>query len=324
MNKIINTMRKFGVLYTFFLILEKLDIIKETPFWMLKQRQRYYSSLSIQQQKSELSDFYENLIGKKPNLDNPKTFTEKLQWLKFNDSTEQKALLSDKYEAPKIIEQQYGSLSIKIIPQLGVWERAEDIDFDALPQKFVLKCTHGSAMNIIVKDKSLLDIKKTRKKLNEWLALDFSMVTGMFELHYKYIKPRIIAEKFIEETDGNLHDYKFHCFHGKPKFIELIGDRIFNSHEYFSAIYTTSWEKTTIGFNGDKLYDKDFPIPQKLDQMLILAKKMSQNYEYVRVDFYYLQDEVYFGEMTFTPDAGMIKFNDDKIDVEWGTWIKLN
>lgn len=205
-----------------------------------------------------------------------------------------------------------------------MWERAEDIDFDALPQKFVLKCTHGSAMNIIVKDKSLLDIKKTRKKLNGWLALDFSMVTGMFELHYKYIKPRIIAEKFIEETDGNLHDYKFHCFHGEPKFIEFIGDRIFNSHEYFSAIYTTSWEKTTIGFNGDKLYDKDFPIPQKLDQMLILAKKMSQNYEYVRVDFYYLQDEVYFGEMTFTPDAGMIKFNDDKIDVEWGTWIKLN
>lgn len=316
-------MHKFGFLYTFFLVLEKLGIIKETPFWMLKKRQGYYSSLSVQQQKEELSGFYENLIGRKPDLDNPKTFTEKLQWLKFNDSTEEKALLSDKYEAPKIIEQQYGSLGIKIIPQLGVWERAEDIDFDALPQKFVLKCTHGSAMNIIVKNKSLLDVNKTRKKLNEWLALDFSMVTGMFELHYKYIKPRIIAEKFIEETDGNLHDYKFHCFHGEPKFIEFIGDRIFNSHEYFSAIYSSTWEKTTISFNGDKLYEEDFPVPQKLDQMLILAKKMSQNYEYVRVDFYYLQNEVYFGEMTFTPDAGMIKFNDDKIDEEWGTWITL-
>ena len=323
MNKILTTMHKFGFLYTFFLVLEKLGIIKETPFWMLKKRQGYYSSLSVQQQKEELSGFYENLIGRKPDLDNPKTFTEKLQWLKFNDSTEEKALLSDKYEAPKIIEQQYGSLGIKIIPQLGVWERAEDIDFDALPQKFVLKCTHGSAMNIIVKNKSLLDVNKTRKKLNEWLALDFSMVTGMFELHYKYIKPRIIAEKFIEETDGNLHDYKFHCFHGEPKFIEFIVYRIFNSQEYFSAIYSSTWEKTTISFNGDKLYEEDFPVPQKLDQMLILAKKMSQNYEYVRVDFYYLQNEVYFGEMTFTPDAGMIKFNDDKIDEEWGTWITL-
>lgn len=317
-------MRKFGVLYTFFLILEKLGIIKETPFWMLKQRQRYYSSLSVQQQKSELSDFYENLIGKKPNLDNPKTFTEKLQWLKFNDSTEEKALLSDKYEAPKIIEQQYGSLGIKIIPQLGVWERAEDIDFNILPQKFVLKCTHGSAMNIIVKDKALLDIQETRKKLNNWLALDFSMVTGMFELHYKYIKPRIIAEKFIEETDGNLHDYKFHCFHGEPKYIEFIGDRLSNTHIISSSIYSVQWEKTDISLNEDKPYEQTFPKPKKLEQMLILAKKMSQKYEYVRVDFYYIHDEILFGEMTFTPDAGMIKFNDDKIDVEWGTWIKLN
>lgn len=324
MNKIINTMRKFGVLYTFFLILEKLGIIKETPFWMLKQRQRYYSSLSIQQQKSELSGFYENLIGKKPNLDNPKTFTEKLQWLKFNDSTEEKALLSDKYEAPKIIEQQYGSLGIKIIPQLGVWERAEDIDFNILPQKFVLKCTHGSAMNIIVKDKALLDIQETRKKLNNWLALDFSMVTGMFELHYKYIKPRIIAEKFIEETDGNLHDYKFHCFHGEPKYIEFIGDRVNNTHVVSATTYTISWEKTNICLNNDRPYEKTFSRPSKLDQMVHLAKELSKQHKYVRVDFYYIADEVYFGELTFTPEAGMIKFNDDKIDQQWGEWIRLS
>ena len=324
MNKIINTIRKFGLLYTIFLVVEKLGLMKVTPFWMLRKRQKYYSSLSVQQQKDELASFYKNLIGKAPKIDNPKTFTEKLQWLKFNGSTEEKAFLSDKYEAPKFVEKQYGFLGIKIIPQLGVWDRAEDIDFDLLPNKFVLKCTHGSAMNIIVKDKALLDIKKTRKRLNEWLSLDFAMVTGMFEFHYQYIKPRIIAETFIEEGDGNLHDYKFHCFHGEPKFIEFIGDRESNTHNISSSIYTPFWEKTNISLNDDIPYKDVYPKPKKLEKMLLLAKEMSKAYEYVRVDFYYIQDDIFFGEMTFTPDAGMIKFNNPKIDEELGEWILLS
>ena len=179
-------------------------------------------------------------------------------------------------------------------------------------------------MNILVKDKALLDIKKTRKRLNEWLSLDFAMVTGMFEFHYQYIKPRIIAETFIEEGDGNLHDYKFHCFHGEPKFIEFIGDRESNTHNISSSIYTPFWEKTNISLNDDIPYKDVYPKPNKLEKMLLLAKEMSKAYEYVRVDFYYIQDDIFFGEMTFTPDAGMIKFNNPKIDEEWGEWILLS
>ena len=160
------------------------------PVRFLLKRQKYYASLSLTDQKKELSDFYENAIGRRPDIDNPKTFTEKIQWMKFNQSTEIKGLLSDKYEAPKYIAEHYPE--IKIIPQLGVWDKAEDIDFDKLPDQFVLKCNHGSAMNIIVKDKSKLNISKTRKKLNDWLKIDYDMANGMYEKHYKFINRKIL------------------------------------------------------------------------------------------------------------------------------------
>ncbi len=321
MSKILKTLKKFGFLYTFLYSLQKLGIIKELPVPLLLKRQKYFASLSPDEQKSELSDFYENAIGHKPNLETPETFTEKIQWMKFNQSTEIKGLLSDKYEAPKYAAEKYPD--IKIIPQLGVWDKAEDIDFDKLPAQFVLKCNHGSAMNIIVKDKSKLNISKTRKKLNDWLKVDFDMVNGMYENHYKFINRKIIAETYIEEPDGNLHDYKFHCFGGEPKFIEFIGDRLSNTHTIHSSIYTADWKKTNISFNDDTPYECDFAVPEKLPQMLELAKQMAKDFNYVRVDFYYIQNEIYFGELTFTPDSGMIKFNPEKTDKEWGNLITL-
>lgn len=305
-----------------FYTLQKKGLINELPVIFLIKREKYYKNLSLDKQKKELAAFYKKAIGSEPNIDFPKTFTEKIQWLKFYDSTKQKAEFSDKYLAPKLIQKSFGD-RIKIIPQLGVWNNADDIDFDSLPQKFVLKCNHGSAMNIIVKDKSKLNIKKTRKQLNNWLKLDYAYVNGMYENHYTFIDRKIIAEQFIEEMDGNLHDYKFHCFMGEPKIIEFIGDRLSNTHTIHSSIYTADWIKADISFNSDTPYTQDFSRPEKLPQMIALARDMAKPYAYVRVDFYYINNEIYFGELTFTPDSGIIKFNKENVDSDWGAWITL-
>lgn len=321
MKKIISLIKKFGFIYTFFYILKKIGFVKELPVSCLIKKQNYYRKLPLEKQINEISLFYENAIGKTPDIKNPSSFTEKIQWIKFNQSTEIKGLLSDKYEAPKYVKNNFPE--INIIPQYGAWDKAEDIDFSKLPDQFVLKCNHGSAMNIIVKDKKKLNISKTIKILNNWMKIDFDLVNGMYENHYKFITKKIIAEKYIEEPDGNLHDYKFHCFNGEPKFIEFIGDRLSNTHTIHSSIYTSDWKRTNISFNSDTPYETDYKKPEKLPQMLELAGKMAKDYNYVRIDFYYIQNEIYFGEYTFTPDSGIIKFNPEDTDLTWGKYLNL-
>ena len=322
LQRITEYRKKFGFVYTIVYILNRIDCIKEIPIKIQLRKQNYYKNLSFEEQKQELCQTYKIALKKELNIDNPSTFSEKIQWLKLYDSTKQKADLTDKYLAPKIISKQYSN-RLKIVKQLGVWDRAEDIDFGKLPEKFVLKCNHGSAMNIIVKDKSKLNISKTRKKLNDWLKIDYAYVNGMYENHYTFINRKIIAEEFIEEIDGNLHDYKFHCFMGEPKYIEFIGDRVINTHTVHDSIYTIDWKLTDIHMNEDIPYEKEFDKPEKLNDMIQLAKEMSKPFPYVRVDFYYINNQIYFGEMTFTPDSGFINFNRDEIDFLWGSWIKL-
>ena len=320
-KKISTNIHNFGYSYTFFFILKKAGVIKEIPIKQLLKRQNYYASLPVAQQKKELADYYKNFLGKELHLENPQSFTEKIQWLKFYDSTQQKADMSDKYLAPKIIAEKYGD-KIKTVPQLGAWEKAEDIDFEKLPEKFALKCNHGSAMNIIIKDKSKLNLKKVRRQLNDWLKIDYTYINGMYENHYTLIDRKIIAEQFIEEMDGNLHDYKIHCFMGEPKYIQFIGDRVPNTHDYYVSFFTTDWEKVDINLVG-KPYEKDFEKPTQLHDMLSLARDMSKAYPYVRVDFYCINDEIYFSELTFTPDSGIMRFNRPELDAEWGKMIEL-
>lgn len=314
--------KKLGLDYSILYTLKKANIIKEIPIKVLLKKQDYYKNLSLENQKKELSESYYVSVGKYPNIDNPKDFCEKIQWLKFNDSTKRKADLSDKYLAPKLLMEKYSN-EISFIKQLGAWDRAEDIDFSKLPDSFVLKCNHGSAMNIIVKDKSKLNLQKTVKKLNNWMKIDYAYVNGMYENHYSLIERKIIAEEFIQEMDGNLHDYKFHCFNGNPIFIEFIGDREPNTHKIYSSIYDINWNKLDIQLNNDLRYENSFEKPNKLNEMIKLAKEMSKGFYYVRVDFYFINNKIYFGELTFTPDSGFITFNNEKIDREWGDLIKL-
>ena len=197
--------------------------------------------LSLERNRNEkdfpkiLKQWYKKRTGKNLNLENPKTFNEKIQWLKLYDNSPLKTKLADKYLVREWIEEQIGSEYL--IPLLGVWNNFDEIDFDKLPEKFVLKANHGSHWNIIVKDKSKLDKSKAKKKFDKWMARDYAFKAGL-ELQYRGIKPKIIAEKFIEDTNGELNDYKIMCFNGEPKFVWVDCGRYSN---HTKNIYDLDW-----------------------------------------------------------------------------------
>ena len=208
-KNIVKYMERYGVGYTVKTTLRKKGFIRSRGIEIDNLPiMKYCQQLTPEQYPEVLGEWYERAVGKKLHLENPVTFTEKIQWLKLYDSIPLKSQLADKYLAPLYVKEQCGEL-IQTIPQYGAWSNAEDIDFAALPQEFVLKCNHGSGMNIIVNDKSSIDVADVCKRLNAWLQLDFAHILGDFELHYSGIERKIIAEKYIQEMDGDLHDYNW-------------------------------------------------------------------------------------------------------------------
>ncbi len=251
------------------------------------------------------------------NLDNPQTFNEKLQWLKLHDRKPEYSQMVDKYEAKKyvagIIGEEY------IIPTLGIWERAEDIDFDSLPAQFVLKCTHDSGGIIICKDKSKLDLQAAKAKLAKYLKRQY--FTQNREWAYKNVKPRIIAEQYMEDESGSdLMDYKIFCFDGKAKIIQVDYDRFTN---HTRNLYSTNWEyiEATICYPTNP--EHQIPKPEKLDEMLALAEKLSKGIPHLRIDFYYINNKIYFGELTFYHGSGMERFVPEEFGKTMGEYLKL-
>lgn len=239
------------------------------------------------------------------NLKNPKTFTEKLQWLKLFDRNPINRSLVDKYEVRSYVKNKLGDAFL--IPLLGVYDSVEEIDFSRLPKAFVLKCVHGSGWNIICRDKTKLDIALSKQKLSKWMGENFYYRTR--EWVYKDIKPRIICEKFISEgSSQGLIDYKFFCFHGEPKYVRVDVDRFAN---HGAAFYNLNWELQPFSAN---LYSysgiaDNLTRPKNLNEMVEAAKKLSEGLKFVRVDLYSAQGKIFFGEMTFFPGNGFIKFN---------------
>ena len=278
--------------------------------------------LSLERNRNEkdfpkiLKQWYKKRTGKNLNLGNPKTFNEKIQWLKLYDNSPLKTKLADKYLVREWIEEQIGSKYL--IPLLGVWNNFDEIDFDKLPEKFVLKANHGSHWNIIVKDKSKLDKSKAKKKFDKWMARDYAFKAGL-ELQYKGIKPKIIAEKFIEDTNGELNDYKIMCFNGEPKFVWVDCGRYSN---HTKNIYDLDWNlqpfKMTYSISKTPIAR-----PENLDKMIELAKILCKDFAFVRVDFYNVDGKIYFGEMTFTSMSGTDKFEPEKYDLELGNMLTL-
>ena len=267
--------------------------------------------------KQELQNWYRRVTGKYLNLDNPRTFNEKIQWLKLYDSTPIKTRLADKYLVRDWVKEKIGEQYL--IPLLGVYDKFEEIDFDKLPNQFVIKCNHGSAMNIIVKDKSKLDLNDAKEKLDKWMNTNFAFKYG-FELHYRDIEPKIIIEQYMDDGTGDLKDYKYTCFDGKPEFIWIDSDR----HTVHKRnLYDLNWKQLPYKVNSK--YDT-FKSPEKpdcLEKMTELAAKLSKGFPYVRVDFYIINNKIYFGEMTFTSSSGTEDIQPRSFDIYLAKQIKL-
>ena len=261
---------------------------------------------------------YRHRMKKKLNLKKPQTFNEKLQWLKLYNRNPEYTKMVDKYEAKKYVADIIGEEYI--IPTLGVWNNVEDIEFESLPNQFVLKCTHDSGGVIICKDKKNFNIENAKKKLKDSLKQNF-YYKGR-EWPYKNVKPRIIAEKFMyDENTEDLNDYKFMCFNGQVKCSFTCTER-----RSSSGLKVTFFDKEWHKMPFERHYpssNKEIKKPINYDLMLRISEKLSQDMDFVRVDLYEINGKVYFGELTFFPGCGMEEFIPDKWDNILGSWLAL-
>lgn len=267
--------------------------------------------------KAYLGLVYRSVFGKKIDWENPKTFNEKLQWLKLNDRNLEYPTLVDKCDVKKYVAKILGD--DYIIPNLGVWETADDIDFDSLPERFVIKCTHDSGSVTICKNKSNLNISQVRASLNR--HLHNSPYWFGREWPYRLVKPRIIAEPYLEDEDGQLKDYKFMCFGGQMRCCFVFSDRYEGSGLKLN-VYDRNWELLEIGRKYTKIKE-NLSKPKNYKLMIEFAELLSKNIPFVRVDFYEVNGNVYFGEMTFYPNCGFTEFYPASWDSVLGEWLIL-
>lgn len=259
---------------------------------------------------------YYKKFGEYPNLKSPITFGEKIQWIKINGKLNKYGELVCKYKVREYVTNKIGDKYL--IKLLGVYDNVDEINFEELPKKFVLKASHGSGYNIIVKDKSKIDIQKTKETLNLWLSKNYYDTS--FEAQYKNINPKIICEEYMEDDSGELRDYKIFCFDSKPMYIQVHSER---SKKQKVDLYDCNWKKTNIKTNLDENSEEILQKPKNLDEMLILAKKLSKGIPFVRVDFYIADNNIYFGELTFTPANGFIKYEPKIEDLKMASMIDL-
>lgn len=260
----------------------------------------------------EISNIYVARIGKTPNLKNPITYTEKVNADKINMGNEKCTLLADKYLVKNYIRDELGEKYV--VPLLGVWDKAEDINYDLLPDKFVLKVNNASGRNILVKNKKQLNIEDTNNQLNKWMSENYGYVG--FSLQYRGIKPKIICEEYLDGLAENVYDYQFFCFNGEPKFIWCVN----GSHRAGcrASFYDLEWNMQPFSFGYPK-DDKLAPKPSKLNEMIELSRKLSKDFQHVRVDLYEMPDgRLLFGEMTFQTWGGFRRFYPHKYDLMMG------
>jgi len=259
-----------------------------------------------------------NTVNNVPtNLKNPKTYNEKMQWIKVYGKLEDKANLVDKYVVRSWVEQKIGNEYL--IPLLGVWDSFDEIIFDTLPERFVLKANHGSGWNYIVTDKAHMDYSDAKAKFDKWMGLNFAFCTG-FELQYKNVKPQIIAEEFIEDSNGSLQDYKFLCFNGEPKYCWVDVDR-YGNHK--RNVYDLEWNLQPWNQHYYGNASIQLQKPKNFDKMIELSTKLAKGFSHVRVDLYNLDGKIYFGEMTFTNSSGYEMINPEEYNIMLGKMWKL-
>ena len=262
---------------------------------------------------------YRYKMKKKLNLKNPKTFNEKLQWLKLYDRKPKYTTMVDKYEVKKYVSSIIGEKYI--IPTLDIYNNWEEINFEKLPKQFVIKCTHDSGGIVICKDKSTFNFEEAKIKITKSLKINYFFPTR--EWPYKNVKPRIIIEKYMQNgNDTELIDYKFFCFDGKPQ-IMYVSEGLNNHSTAKMGFFDMSFKEINIKRKDYKKFITPPIKPKNLDLMIEIAEKLSKNIPHIRVDFYLINKRIYFGELTFFTNGGFIPFETDEMDYELGKLIKL-
>lgn len=265
---------------------------------------------------------YHSILGVWPDLTNPKTFNEKMQWLKLHDRKPEFTMMADKYLVKdyisKILGKQY------VIPTYGVWNRVADIDYENLPDRFVIKCTHDSGSVVVCRDKRNFNIEEANKKL------EASMKKNGYwygrEWPYKDIPHRIIAEQYLEDPmSDTIRDYKFFCFNGEPKFI-YISEGLENHATARIAFYDFEGKEMPFHRGDYKQFDADPEMPSNTEEMWDLSRKLARTIScpFVRIDFYSIGGKTYFSEITFTPCSGYMPFSPKKWDLYWGGVLDLS
>lgn len=283
-------------------------------FDLFMERLTYY----IGTDRIYIKHWFRNRMGYYPDLDNPKTFNEKLQWLKLYNRRPEYTMMVDKCEVKQYVAGKIGEKYI--IPTLGIWESFDDIDFDSLPNQFVLKCTHDSGGLVICKDRSKLNKVAAKNKIERSLSTDFYKKGR--EWPYKNVSRRIIAEEYMEDSlTGDIRDYKFFCFNGKVHYFKVDFDRDTQHRaNYFNRFGDLQEFGEQVCLPDFK---REIDMPINLQKMISFAEELSQGIPFLRVDFYEVNKQLYFGELTFFPSAGVGKFIPEKWDAYLGSLINL-
>lgn len=274
---------------------------------------------TLEADKFYLRLLFRNRMGRKLDLDNPSTFNEKLQWIKLYNRNPEYTILVDKEAVKQEVATRIGREYI--IPTLGVWDCFENIDFSELPDQFVMKCTHDSGGLIICKDKSTLDLKNAKKKINHCMKRNY--FTNTREWPYRNVPRKIIAEKYISGTDGSIPmDYKFFCFNGEPDCVMVCVGREFGRPKFF--FYDMDWkrklyQKPSIEPGEKEVVEK----PENFEEMVYVVKELAKGYPEVRIDLYNIDGKIYFGEYTFFNQSGFDRDISNETDMYWGHHLSL-
>lgn len=284
----------------------------------MRKRQELYAGMSVAERAAELERLFMCGTGRRLDLSNPKTFNEKMQWLKLYGESDLRTRLIDKVFAREWVAEKVGEKYV--VPMLGVWDSFDEIDFEALPDRFALKCNHGAGYNIIVHDKSNLDLADAKVKVDGWMGENYAY-GHMMELQYERIEPKIFAEEYMENAGGDIYDYKIYCYDGEPLYTQFLCDRATGLR---MAYFDNDWNKQAFRNSQHALIAENIERPENFDEMLDVARALSQGWPFVRVDLYRLDDgTIKFGEMTFIPAGGMIDWAPVSADLMLGEPIEL-
>lgn len=249
-------------------------------------------------------------FGRKLDLENPKTLSDKICWIELNTDQTLAARCTDKYAVRSYVEEKgLGDILIPLVG--GPWINVSDIDIDSLPERFVLKATHGCEMNYICKNKSRLDRNDLLNKAGQWLKEDYPR--ACIEPHYKLVPHRLYSEEFVGVL-GDVVDYKFHCINGEPAFVLTCSNR---EDSLKLNLYDLDWNPIS-GLQGAMRNERKIERPKNLKEMLEVAKTLSSDFDFVRVDLYEADEKIFFGELTFSPACGVLEYFTDSFVAKWG------